>query len=179
MDQDFNSSDAPPMSINLSRPASRRAQVAFSLIEVCISVAILAVMLVSLYGGMSSSFAVIQFSRENLRATQIMLERIEGLRLYNWNQLVYSNMIPTTFTNYYYPLAAQGEAKGCTYIGKMEIGTAALSPSATYSANMRAINVTVYWTNYNGKNLTKKIVRSRSMRTYTARDGIQNYVFAN
>jgi hypothetical protein len=168
------------MDINPTLPAhSPRAQLAFSLIEVCISVAILAVMLVSLYSGMSSSFAVIQSSRENLRATQIMLERVEGLRLYNWNQLVYSNMIPTTFTAYYYPLAAQGESKGCTYVGTMEIAAPALNPPATYSANMRAINVKVYWTNYYGKGLTQKLVRSRSMTTYTARDGIQNYVFYN
>jgi len=82
---------------------SRPVQSAFSLVEVCISVAILAVMIVSLYGGMGSSFGVIQSARENLRATQIMLERVEGLRLYNWNQLVYSNMVPTWFTNHYYP----------------------------------------------------------------------------
>lgn len=167
------------MNIIPSSPASRRAREAFSLIEVCMSVAILAVMLVSLYGGMSSSFGVIQSARENLRATQIMLERVEGLRLYNWNQLVYSNMIPAWFTNYYYPLAANGESKGCTYVGRMEIVTPTLNPPATYSTNMRAINVQIYWTNYNGKNFTKKIVRSRTLRTYTARDGIQNYVFYN
>jgi len=54
-----------------------------------------------------------------------------------------------------------------------------LYPSATYSGNMRAINVKIYWTNYNGKNFTKKIVRSRSLTTYTSQHGIQNYVFYN
>ena len=44
---------------------------------------------------------------------------------------------------------------------------------------MRAINVKVYWTNYYGNGLTQKLVRSRTMTTYTARDGIQNYVFYN
>jgi len=166
--------------MNITRlPHTRRPREGFSLVEVCMSVAILAVMMVSLYGGMSSSFSTIQLARENLRATQIMLERVEGLRLYNWNQLVYSNMVPTWFTNYYYPLAAQGESKGCTYIGRMEIGTALLNPPATYSQNMRAIHIQVYWTNYNGDDLTKKIVRTRSLRTYTARDGIQNYVYYN
>jgi len=163
---------------------ARRAQLAFSLIEVCISVAVLALMLVSLYGGMSSSFGTIRLARENLRATQIMLERVEGLRLYNWNQLVYSNMVPMWFTNYYYPLAAQGESRGCMYVGKMEIVAAGLTPPASYSTNMRSINITVYWTNYffatdlKNRELRKNI-RTRTMRTYTARDGIQNYVFYN
>lgn len=165
--------------IPTSAPVANRPQRAFTLVEMCISVAILAVMLVSLYAGMSSTFAITQASRENLRATQIMLERVEGLRLYNWNQLVYSNMIPVNFTNYYYPLAGPGQSKGITYYGTMAITNATLTPAASYSDNMRAINVTVYWTNYNGYNYTKKIVRSRSMTTYSSRDGVQNYVYNN
>jgi type II secretory pathway pseudopilin PulG len=158
----------------------RRAGAAFTIVEVCISVAVLAVMMVALYGGMSSSFALTQSARENLRATQIMLERVEGLRLYNWYQLMYSNMIPGTFTNYYYPLAAPGESKGIVYYGTMEkVYPAPLNPSATYSTNMCMIKVTVSWTNAYGKGLSQKIVRSRTMTTYTARDGIQNYVFYN
>jgi type II secretory pathway pseudopilin PulG len=160
-------------------PTARRPRLAFTLVEVCISIAILAVMIVSLYAGMSSSFAITQTSRENLRATQIMLERMEGIRLYNWDQLVYSNMIPATFTNYYYPLAASGESKGTTYVGSMVVTNAVMNPAATYSTNMRAITVTVYWTNYNGYDLTKQIVRSRSMTTYSSRDGVQNYVYSN
>ena len=166
------------MKINEAFRARRpSASAAFSLVEVCIAVAILVLMLVSLYGGISASFATIQAARENLRATQIMLERVEGLRLYNWNQLLYSNMVPTWFTNYYFPLAQPGESRGCTYVGKLEITGATLNPPVTYSANMRAVTVKVYWTNYYGKGLSQKLVRNRSMTTYTARDGIQNYVF--
>lgn len=162
-----------------SAPAVKRPQRGFTLVELCISVAVLAVMLVSLYAGMSSTFAITQASRENLRATQIMLERVEGLRLYNWDQLVYSNMIPLTFTNYYYPLAGPGESKGIAYYGTMVVTNATLNPPASYSTNMRAIAVTVWWTNYNGYNLTKPIVRSRRMTTFSSRDGVQNYVYNN
>jgi len=162
-----------------SPKATRCGQLAFTLVEVAMGVAVMGITFVSLYAGMSSGFAVTQNSRENLRATQIMLERMEGLRLHNWNQLVYSNMIPTTFTNYYYPLAGAGESKGITYLGKMVVTNAAMNPPASYSANLRAVNVTVYWTNYNGHKYTKKIVRSRSMTTYSSRDGVQNYVFYN
>lgn len=160
-------------------PTARGARQAFSLLEVVLSAAVLSFMLVALYGGIASSFAIIQTARENLRATQIMLERVEGIRLYNWNQLVYSNMIPTWFTNYYYPLAAPGESKGVVYVGRMQVETLSLDPPATYSPNMRRINVTIYWTNYYGRGLTQKIVRTRSMVTYVARYGIQNYVYYN
>ncbi len=39
----------------------------------------MAVMFVSLYAGMSFGFGVTQFEREDLRATQILLERLEGV----------------------------------------------------------------------------------------------------
>ncbi len=135
-------------------------------------VALIGIVFVSLLAGMSSGFAVTQVARENLRATQIMLERVEGLRLYNWNQLVYSNMVPTTFTNYYYPLAAPGESKGIVYTGTMTITNANMNPAATYGSRMRAVVVTVNWTSGN-------VPRTRTMTTYAAQEGIQNYVFSN
>jgi len=137
------------------------------------------VAVVSLYAGISSCFSLTKVAREDLRATQIMIERMEGIRLYNWDQLVYSNMIPTSFTAAYYPLALSGQSTGITYSGTMVISNAVLNPPATYSSNMREITVTVFWTNYYGANMTEKLVRSRTMTTYTARDGIQNYVFYN
>ena len=155
----------------LTRSSVRR-QLAYAMIEVLMGVAIMGVMFVSLYGGMSSGFALTQLARENLRGTQIMLERMEGIRLYNWNQLVFSNMVPTTFTNYYYPLATNGESKGIVYYGTMTITNQGLNPSATYSDLIRTIVVTINWTN-------SMIPRSRSMSTIVAKNGIQNYVYNN
>src|SRR5262249_34072922 len=127
----------------------RVIQLGYTLMEVVMAVALLALMLVSLYGGISSGFAVIQLARENLRSTQIMLERMEGIRLYNWNQLNYSNMIPGTFTAYYYPLASNGESKGLAYSGQMIITNAYLSPAATYNTNMRQVIVILNWNSGN------------------------------
>jgi len=81
-------------------------------------------------------------------------------------------MIPATFTNYYYPLAASGESKGIIYNGSMVITNATLSPSATYSTNMRIVTVSINWT-------SGKVLRTRSMSTYVSKNGIQNYVFDN
>jgi hypothetical protein len=155
----------------LTRSSVRR-QLAYAMIEVLMGVAIMGVMFVSLYGGMSSGFALTQLARENLRGTQIMLERMEGIRLYNWNQLVFSNMVPTTFTNYYYPLATNGESKGIVYYGTMTITNQGLNPSVTYSDLVRTIVVSINWTN-------SMIPRSRSMSTIVAKNGIQNYVYNN
>ena len=153
-------------------PSRIKSQLAYTMVEVLMGVALIGVMFVTLYGGMSSGFAITQVARENLRATQIMLERMEGIRLYNWNQIIYSNMIPKNFTNYYYPLASNAQSRGIAYLGTMVISPAALSPSASYADAMRTVTVTITWTNGNA-------VRNRSMSTYVSRNGVQNYVFYN
>lgn len=160
-------------------PAFRPTLRAFSLLEVLIGMVIMVIAVVSLYAGISSCVSMTKAAREDLRATQIMLERMEGVRLYNWDQLVYSNMIPADFITSYYPVAISGQSTGITYRGKMVITNAVLNPSASYANNMRAVTVTVFWTNYYGPDMTDKIVRSRTMTTYTSRDGIQNYVYNN
>lgn len=169
--------------MKIQTPQSRtRLEQAFAMIEVLVAVMILGVMMVSLYAGMSSGFAVTQAARENLRATQIMIERLEGVRLYTWNQLCFSNWIPTNFTTSYYPFAAAGESTGTTYRAMMTVATptaTTMTPSVTYGDRMRVITMRVFWTNYYGPKMTNKLVRSRSMTTYTARDGIQNYVYYN
>ena len=159
-----------------TRQSPARGGLAFALAEVLVSVAVMAIVFVTLYAGMSSGFAITKLSRENLRATQIMLERLEGVRLYNWDQLCYSNMIPTTFTTFYYPSITNGQSRGITYRGTMSVGAAGLNPSATYADKMRAITVALYWTNANGQ---ARVVHSRRMTTYSSRDGVQNYVYSN
>jgi len=144
----------------------------YAMIEVIMGVALTGFMFVSLYGGISSSFAVTQLARENLRGTQIMLERMEGIRLYNWDQLCYSNMIPATFTNYYYPLATNGQSKGIVYSGNMIVTNASLSPWASYGDKLRTITVSISWTNSN-------IPRTRSISTFVSKNGVQNYVYNN
>jgi hypothetical protein len=147
-------------------------QSAATIAEVLMSVAILGVMLTSLYGGMGSSFALTQLSRENLRGTQIMLERMEGIRLMNWNQVASTDLNPPTFTKSYYPLASNGLSQGITYYGTMTVTNVSMSPAPTYASNMAQVTVTILWTN-------RGISRSRTMSTYVARNGIQNYVFTS
>jgi hypothetical protein len=151
-------------------PSKFRKLLAFTMVEVMVCVFIMVVMFVSLYGGITSGFAVTQLARENLRGTQIMLERLEGLRLFNWNQVIYSNMIPTTFTNYYYPLGTNASARGIAYYGTMIITNSPLNPTVSYNDKMRTVSVSVYWTN-------GIVRRTRTMQTFVSEFGIQNYVY--
>jgi hypothetical protein len=138
------------------------------MIEIAVTLALVMLLFTSLFAGLSWGFGITQVTRENLRATQIMLEHVEGVRLYNWNQLVYSNWLPANFTNYYYPLTNHGESPGIAYVGTMAVTAVPFSNS--YSGNIRAITVTVNWTNNN-------VARTRSMTTFAAEYGMQNYIF--
>lgn len=165
------------MRIYSAKRSIRLFQGAFSLVEVAMGVAIMGISFVSLYAGMSGGFAVTQLARENLRATQIILERMEGIRLYNWNQLTLSNVtfpnyLPLKFTNYYYPLATNGESKGIAYVGTMVITNAAMTPYTTYGWDrVRRVTVNVTWT-------SGGVPRSRTMSTYQSRFGMQNYIYS-
>src|ERR1041385_6981427 len=123
---------------NLLRGAS-----GYTLAEVLIAVAIVALLFVSLYSGIAFCFKVTRSERENLRATQVMLRRMEGIRLFNWNQISDTNLNPLVFYESYIPGVA---GSGVTYTGRTDVTTmVALDPPASYSTNMKRITVTVSW----------------------------------
>jgi len=167
------------MKINIAEtPAPRRTEVGFTLAEVCISTLLVVTLFVGLYTGIASGFAYTRALRENLRATQVMLERLEGIRLYNWSQLNSNGFIPKAFTEYYYPdVAGTNGGSGVLYTGSVDIASVYLYPPASYSPDMRLVTVRVGWVSTSGK--SNSIVRQRSMSTYVGRNGIQNYVFNN
>lgn len=149
---------------------------AYTFTEVLVAGAILGFVAISLYGAFAAGFCVIQSTRENLRATQIMVQKLEAIRLFTWSQICNTNnyLIPS-FVEPYDPLGLPNNTSGPKYTGYVSasIPTSADLPDA-YRANMRTITVSLYWTNYNG---TKAIMHARTMQTRVARNGMQNYIW--
>ncbi len=147
-----------------------------------ISMAVVALMFVSLYAGITQGLAVIATARENMRATQIMVEKIELLRLYSWDQVTTSGYIPGAFAERLMPSATTNSSTTAATIdalntpggvGTVFVGTITLempAVAAGYSNNMRLATLTVAWTNGN-------VRRTRSMQTYVAQLGIHDYVY--
>src|SRR5215467_12932039 len=94
-------------------PKSNR-QRGTTLVDVIIAVAIIAIMCMGLVGSLSYGFYTMGNARENQRATQVLLETLESIRLYNWDQIHSNNFIPDTFTNVYDPQGASGQ-QGLVY----------------------------------------------------------------
>ena len=142
-----------------------KAPGAFTLIEVLVCTAVIGVVFVSLYAGMASGVSTMQLARHNLRATQILIEKTETIRLYNWDQIT-TNFIPATFTTSYYPNGATNQ-QGVVYTGKVIISKPDLD--ANYADDMKLIKIELNWT-------TGSLPRTRSVSTLYSRYGLQNYV---
>jgi type II secretory pathway pseudopilin PulG len=142
---------------------------AFTLIEALVGFAVTAVALVSLYAGITYGIGLTQVTRENLRATQLMLEKFETVRLYTWDQINGTNgfVIPVSFTNAY-AVDTTGKASGVVYTGSMTIVDAPLG--TTYSSDLKLVTVTLNW-------ISAGVPRTRTMQTFIARQGLQQYVY--
>jgi len=134
------------------------------------SVAILAAMMVSVFAGFAFGFGLVRTERDDLRATQILTQKIEALRLCTYSQL--SNC-PATFTDWYNPSGTTNNTAGTVYGGTISLGTPTNLPAA-YQGQVRLITVSVQWTNYNH---SQPLVHNRQMQTESAFYGIQNYIY--
>jgi len=147
------------------------AESGFTLAEIMVACAVLAIMAVSLYGGISFGFSNVTLARQKLRATQIALEKMEITRMYSWEQVNSNGFVPTNFTAPYFPTVAGTNANsngGLTYYGTTLISGVNRHPS--YSNDMRQVTVTVRWTNHN-------VHQSLQMSTFLSQYGMQRYIY--
>jgi hypothetical protein len=163
------------MKIDLSkRPGAGRRQKAFTFVELLVGSSMIIMLYVTVFAVMTLGMSITQLSRENLRATEIMLDKMEGVRLYNWVQVNDSTFLQSSFTNWFFETNNMGTAaasgNGVQYIGTVAVGSAPFTNS--YSTNVRQVTVTVNWT-------SGTIARTRSMNTLVSLMGMQNYVYSH
>lgn len=157
-----------------ARPCHRHGRGGFTLVEVVISAGILAIMMLSVYAAFNSGFGSIAVTREEMRATQIMTQKLEAMRLLTWSQM--SNA-PTAFQEYYNPQGATNGTAGTVYYATLSTSDQAtnIPSSVAYRASLHLITVQVTWTNnFNG---TAPIGHVRRMQTLTSNNGLQKYIF--
>jgi prepilin-type N-terminal cleavage/methylation domain-containing protein len=148
---------------------ARRMEKAFTLAELMVACAILAVMVVSLFGGISFGFSNITIARQNLRATQIALEKMEIVRMYSWEQVNSNGFVPTSFTAPFFPSVSGSDTNGgVTYFGTIDISKVKFG--TTYDDDMREVLVRLNWTN-------KTVAQSLEMSTYVSQYGMHRYIY--
>jgi prepilin-type N-terminal cleavage/methylation domain-containing protein len=147
-------------------PGRRSGHAGFTLLEVIVAMAILGMIVLAVYGAITSGMTSLRMARENLRATQILVEKTEVLRLYNWDQLN-TNFLPAKFvTNY--DVNSSSTNSGVLYYGTITLAQPNIG--TTYTNDLRLVTVRVNWK-------TGPIQRTRELSTYVCRTGIQNYVY--
>ena len=146
----------------------RKSEFASSLV----ATVIIAIAGIGIIGSINYGMFVTQLARENARATQIMLEKLESIRLYNWTEVTNAGFVPATFVSVYDPQSPTNY-QGAIYNGTITVSNAAFSGATpSYAGNMRQFTVTLQWTTS-----PAGITHNRSLSTYVAKDGLQNYVY--
>ena len=132
---------------------------AFTLVETMVATLLLTSAVVGLYAAFSFGFQIIKLSRENLRADQILVQKLETLRVYDWSKIT-SGYIPTDLT------ASFSTNGGVTYDVAVEVTPAPVIES--YSHTLRQVTVSLSW-------VSGGVLRNRSMTTFVSQDGLQTY----
>lgn len=162
------------------------------------AMAVCGLMFVALYGGISSSFSNIRLSRDNLRGTQVLLEKMEVIRLLTWDQINSNGFVVTNFSAPLFPSLSSSSNRAAFFYGQIDIqqvaGPGTPPPSgnppkgkpggggpgtlpidggeldANYSGDLKIVTVTIRWK-------SGGLEQSRRLSTYVSRFGIQNYVY--
>jgi len=150
------------ISINSTKGSKRTS--GFTLVEVMTAIGIVGIVSVSLYAGLAMSFNSVQNSRLELRATHILTEKLEAMRLFNWEQVNDNNFIPKNFTERYQP----SESKSVVYQGKVTLSDP--SVPAAYAGTMKKVVAEIKWVSSAGK-------CEKRMETFISQYGIQNYLY--
>jgi uncharacterized protein (TIGR02598 family) len=82
--------------MNLSKPASEHA---FSLIETTMAAAVSALFLASLFSMNSASMQTLKMAHEAACASQVLQQRVEGLRIANWHEITDADWLSTNLMN--------------------------------------------------------------------------------
>jgi Tfp pilus assembly protein PilE len=154
------------MQINVSAQRVQRAGTrGFNLVEAMLGFAILGIFIITVFTAFSSGVSLLRWTRQDQRATQLLLEKMEVIRLYNWDNLTTPGYVPADFTAPFYDTNTPGSL---VYTGTVTIAAAPVA--SAYSNNMRLVTVTVSW-------MSGAQLRQRQMSTLVARYGMQNYVY--
>ena len=144
-----------------------RRESGLTLVEVIFALAIIGLIVLAVYGAITSGVTSLRLARENLRATQILVEKTETLRLYNWDQLT-TNFIPASFI-VPYDATAGSTNSGVLYYGSINL-VSNPDMGTSYSNDVKLVTIRLDWK-------TGQIQRSREISTYVCRSGIQKYVY--
>jgi prepilin-type N-terminal cleavage/methylation domain-containing protein len=155
-----------------SKTRTRKASRGFTLVETVVAMLVGATILSANYLSFAAGFAIVAVTREDLRASQIMIQRMEAIRLASYGQLTNAAKYPPSATQYYDEKGQTNGNGGVAYTVTHQTATALGNLPFSYRSNVTEVTVGVSWK-------SGTTTRTRSMRSYIARYGVENYVAGN
>jgi type II secretory pathway pseudopilin PulG len=137
---------------------------AFTIVEVIFGVAVVGVLVVGLFAAIAFSASSVRVGQEDQRVTQILTEKLDMIRVYNWDDINRAGFVPTNFTA---SIDAASTNSLTYYTGTVSIVQAPIDEA--YRSNLLQVTVNVQWT-------AGSRLQNRSMSTYVARYGLQSYI---
>jgi Tfp pilus assembly protein PilV len=158
------------MGPNGSGKSDRTSAGGFTLAETLVAVFVSSFMLTALYACFAAGFSMVKVTREDIRATQILLQQMEAIRVSDYSKLTDPAKYPTNTTVYFDEENAASGKGGTPYTVTFNARPLpSPKPQSQFYTNMLQVTVRASW-------MSGKVQRSRSMQTYVARQGIQQYV---
>jgi prepilin-type N-terminal cleavage/methylation domain-containing protein len=151
--------------IKHKRDGLKARSLGFSLAELLVATTILAIIGVSLYMGVVAGFALVKWTQENSRATQILTEKSEEFRLFRWADIT-NNVFPTNFQVPFNP-DTNSQNVGFMYWGTVTISDPPLS-TESYASQVKMVTISLSWTN-------GLVPRTRELKLLVSRDGLHNF----
>jgi hypothetical protein len=145
---------------------------AFFLLEATIGMSLLGLIFMAMYTGLVSTTFSVHLSRENLRATQIMAEKLDTIRLYGWKKIVEDPYyLSGQFNVPVYsddPSMPGNDSTSRMFTGEILVEPAPITEP--YAVDLRMITVELTWA-------TGKMQRKRTMSTLVSKQGLYRYVY--
>ena len=125
---------------------------------------VLGITITALFGGFSFGFNTIKLSQEEVRADQILVQKLESIRVYDWAKFTngYINV-----TNFATPYSTTNAAHGVSYTGQVSV-TPFVATGESYSNTLRRVTATIGW-------FSEGMPHTRTMTTLVSSNGLLTY----
>ena len=138
---------------------------AFTLVEVVFAMGMVGILVVALYAAIATSTSWLRLCQENEAVTQIMSEKLEQIRLYNWDQINSNGFVLTKFT---VGISPQLPNSTPYYTGTVAIAQQPVKEA--YRSDIVQVTVNVAWK-------SGSLPQHRNMSTFVAKYGLQTYIY--
>lgn len=125
---------------------------------------VVAILIIALYNAIASSANMVRSCQENETVTQILSDKLDTIRLYNWTQIESGSFVPNKFIVGIDPSVSNSMPY---YTGTITIAQAPLTE--VYRSNLLQVTVSVDW-------VSGERPQNRSMTTFVAKYGLQTYI---